>query len=145
MPLKLISNFVSSFIKRNSENEPNTTATGTNTASTTTTTVSTTATPKEIFSTKSSSLASISFSPTITIQSLWNGNKKDDSSDVTTIKSSAETERWTLHQEQLIYWQNQPPVFDPFPTFGINEYELLETLGEFFRYIMIHMLILLIR
>jgi protein kinase X len=112
MPLKLISNFVTSFIKRN--NDPTIESS-----------------PKEIISTaasqKSSSLVSISFSPTLTIQGLW--SKKDDQSDITTIKSSAEIERWTAHQEQLIHWQNQPPIFDPYPTWGIQDYELIETLG----------------
>jgi hypothetical protein len=82
-----------------------------------------------IFSTEPSSSTSILFSPTFTIQDLWNGHKKDDSSDVTAIKSSAEAERWTLDQQQLVNWQNQQPVFDPFLTFGILEYKLLETIG----------------
>jgi hypothetical protein len=111
MPLKLITNFVTSFIKRNNE--------------------SIDSSSKEIAaSQKSSSLVSISFSPTLTIQGLW--SKKDDQSDIATIKSSAEIERWTAHQEQLIHWHNQPPIFDPYPSWGIQDYELIETLGEFF-------------
>lgn len=110
MPLKLITNFVSSFLKRNNEND--------NSA-------------KETISAsgsqKSSSLTSISFSPTITIQGLW--NKKDDQSDMTTVKSTVENERWIAHQKQLIHWQNQPPIFDPYPALGIQDYDLLETLG----------------
>ncbi|KAI8639824.1 camp-dependent protein kinase 10 [Parasitella parasitica] len=110
MPLRLISNFVSSFLKKNDQTSNET--------------------PKEILATsasqKSSSLASISFSPTITIQGLW--NKKDDLSDVTTIKSTAETEKWIAHQEQLEFWKQQPPIFDPYPSFGIQDYELIETL-----------------
>lgn len=102
MPLKLISNFVSSLLKRN---EPCDNA-------------------KDSAS-KSSSLTSVTFSPTITIQGLW--TKKDDLSDISS--SNLENEKWLAHQEQLVYWQNQPPIFDPFPTFGIQDYELIETLG----------------
>lgn len=146
MPLKFISNFVSSFLKRNNNNNNENEQPRSNTTLGTTSGTSTTGTlntrPKEILiktsgSQKSSSFtASISFSPTITIQSLWNGSstKKilDDNSDVTTIKSSncGDNDKWTLHQEQLTHWQNQPPIFDPFPTFGISDYELLETLGK---------------
>lgn len=111
MPLKLISNFVTSYLRRNNDNDIMAKESSLSTS------------PPQ----KSSSLASISFSPTITIQGLW--NKKDDQSDISTIKSSAETERWSAHQEQLKYWQNQPPVFDPYPSLGIQDYELLETLG----------------
>jgi protein kinase X len=105
MPLKLISNFVSSLLRRN-EPYDNTKDSASN-------------------SQKSSSLTSVTFSPTITIQGLW--TKKDDMSDTTT--SSLENEKWLAHQEQLIYWQNQPPIFDPFPTFCIQDYKLIETLG----------------
>ncbi|KAL9550522.1 hypothetical protein MBANPS3_004685 [Mucor bainieri] len=112
MPLRLISNFVTSFLKRSDQNNDN-------------------EAPKEVSATsgsqKSSSLTSISFSPTITIQGLW--SKKDDQSDVTTIKSTAETEKWIAHQEQLEFWKQQPPIFDPYPSFGIQDYELIETLG----------------
>lgn len=114
MPLRLISNFVTSFLKRNDQNNDN-------------------EAPKEALATsgsqKSSSLTSISFSPTITIQGLW--SKKDDQSDVTTIKSTAETEKWIAHQEQLEFWKQQPPIFDPYPSFGIQDYELIETLGKY--------------
>ncbi|RCH90381.1 hypothetical protein CU097_011511 [Rhizopus azygosporus] len=102
MPLKLISNLVTSFFKR-------------------TDTVITTP-PKE-----SASSASVSFSPTITIQGLW--TKKDDQSDMSTIKSSADSERWIAHQEQLQKIHSQPPIFDPSPSVGIHDYELIETLG----------------
>lgn len=112
MPLRLISNFVSSLLKRNDQNNNEVLKE-----------VSTTSASQ-----KSSSLASISFSPTITIQGLW--NKKDDSSDITTIKSTAETEKWIAHHEQLEFWKQQPPLFDPYPSFGIQDYELLETLGK---------------
>ena len=111
MPLKLISNFVTSYLRRSNESE---------------------IPAKEALTTtsghqKSTSLASLSFSPTITIQGLW--NKKDDQSDISTVKSSAENERWVAHQEQLEYWQSQPPAFDPYPSLGIQDYQLLETLG----------------
>lgn len=111
MPLKLITNFVTSYLKRNNDND----------ISTKEGTLSASGPPK------SSSLASLSFSPTITIQGLW--SKKDDQSDISTLKSSAENERWTAHQEQLAQWQNQPPVFDPYPSLGIQDYKLIETLG----------------
>lgn len=106
MPLKLITNFVSSFLKRNTDNDIST---------------------KEAISTSGSQKSSISFSPTITIQGLW--SKKDDQSDMTVVKNTAENERWIAHQEQLIHWQNQPPIFDPYPALGIQDYDLLETLG----------------
>ncbi|CAO3611196.1 unnamed protein product [Mucor hiemalis] len=111
MPLKLITNFVTSYLKRNNDND----------ISTKEGTLLTSGPPK------SSSLASLSFSPTITIQGLW--SKKDDQSDISTLKSSAENEQWTAHQEQLAQWQNQPPVFDPYPSLGIQDYKLIETLG----------------
>ncbi|KAI8883173.1 camp-dependent protein kinase 10 [Backusella circina FSU 941] len=87
MPLKLISNFVSSFLKR---------------------------TDQPLVSSPS-----ISFSPSI----IW---KKEESSNSI---SSAESERWVAHQEQLSYWQNQPPIFDNKPNTTIDDYTLTETLG----------------
>jgi hypothetical protein len=99
MPLKLISSFISLFLRRG----------------------------EELVEQKESP-ASITFSPTITIQGLW--SKKDDLSDITTVKSSAESERWIAHQEQLLQIQNQVPLFDPNPTTDINDYELIETLGK---------------
>ncbi|KAG0757945.1 hypothetical protein G6F57_010319 [Rhizopus arrhizus] len=98
MPLKLISSFISLFLRRG----------------------------EELVEQKESP-ASITFSPTITIQGLW--SKKDDLSDITTLKSSAESERWIAHQEQLLQIQNQAPLFDSNPTTDINDYELIETLG----------------
>ncbi|EIE77696.1 hypothetical protein RO3G_02400 [Rhizopus delemar RA 99-880] len=97
MPLKLISSFISLFLRRG-----------------------------EDLVEQKESPAPITFSPTITIQGLW--SKKDDLSDITTVKSSAESERWIAHQEQLLQIQNQAPLFDPNPTTDINDYELIETL-----------------
>jgi protein kinase X len=88
MPLKLISNFVSSFLKR--ADQPLV------------------------------SSPSISFSPSI----VW---KKEESSNSI---SSAESERWVAHQEQLSYWQNQQPIFDNKPNTTIDDYTLTETLGN---------------
>lgn len=105
MPLKLISNLVTSFFKR----------------------IDTVITPPPK---ESASSASVSFSPTITIQGIW--TKKDDQSDMSTIKSSADSERWIAHQEQLQKIYSQPPIFDPSPSVGIHDYELIETLGRWF-------------
>ncbi|KAI8084286.1 camp-dependent protein kinase 10 [Gilbertella persicaria] len=107
MPLKLVTNFVSSFLKRNDQpaNE---------------------IASREYLHTsrKSSSLASLSFSPTVTIQGLW--NKKDEQNDCTI---NTENDKWEAHQEELVYWHNQPPIFDPYPALNIRDYELIETLG----------------
>ncbi|KAI9475461.1 MAG: camp-dependent protein kinase 10 [Benjaminiella poitrasii] len=106
MPLKLISNFVTSFIFTKKDPLKSTESL--------TLTKETTATSQK------SSL--VSFSPTI--QGLW--TKKDDQSD-TAIKPA--TAEWTAHQEQIVYWQKQPSLFDPSPSLGIQDYELRETLG----------------
>ncbi|KAI8360812.1 camp-dependent protein kinase 10 [Blakeslea trispora] len=69
---------------------------------------------------KSSSLATLSFSPTATLQGLW--SKKEEQNDV-------ENEKWIMHQEQLMHWHTQAPLFDPQPKLTVQDYEFIETLG----------------
>ncbi|CAO3671588.1 unnamed protein product [Rhizopus stolonifer] len=102
MPLKLISSFISFFLKRDEYEE---------------------SLQKEL-----TSSAFVSFSPTIAIQNLW--SKKDDFNDLPSPKATpADTEKWIAHQQQLSEIKNQPSLFNPTPTLSIDDYELIETLG----------------
>ncbi|OBZ85048.1 hypothetical protein A0J61_06904 [Choanephora cucurbitarum] len=105
MPLKLITNLVSSLLRRHEATDD--------------------MPIKEYAESpqRSSSLATLSFSPTATIQGLW--TKKEEQND-------AENEKWIMHQEQLTHWHNQAPLFDPQPKLTVHDYEFIETLGTYY-------------
>ncbi|KAI9281064.1 camp-dependent protein kinase 10 [Sporodiniella umbellata] len=99
MPLKLISNFISFFLKKEEAFE-------------------------EPLQKESTSSTLVSFSPTVTIQGLW--SKKEELNDLPT---HVDVEKWMAHQEQLLNIYTQPSLFNPTPNVTIDDYELIETLG----------------
>ncbi|KAF7729974.1 hypothetical protein EC973_003387 [Apophysomyces ossiformis] len=104
MPLRLITTFLSSLLKRPTQELGDA---GVNDK----------AMIKEC-SPKPPSSPSLTFSSTVTISGLWS-NKK----------SSTDGQSETSDQDYMQHWHNQPPVFQSDSSVGIEDYELLETLG----------------
>ncbi|KAI9029812.1 camp-dependent protein kinase 10 [Phycomyces nitens] len=101
MPFHLISSIVSSLLRRTPEQQR---IEG----------------PK---STRPQSSPSIAFSSTVTVQNLWVKKEEGDTQNV---------DQGPLSQHQLElkqHWHNQPPVFQSESTAGVDDYDLLETLG----------------
>ncbi|KAI8388321.1 kinase-like domain-containing protein [Radiomyces spectabilis] len=112
MSLKLITSLVSSLLRRTpherSEKEPPDLSTDNSTLHTS---------PSQ-----PSSIPSISFSSTVTIQGMFS-KKTDDRQDTLSLSTAANG------PESLHHWHNQPSAFDAKSSSTVHDYELLETLG----------------